>query len=155
VFLPVRGNVDTRIRKLERGDFDALVLALAGLERLGLEAPRAPIPLETCLPAPGQGALALETREDDPATRRLVAVLDDPESAASVAAERGFLAALGAGCLAPAAALARIEGSVLTLEAMVGEPDGTRVRRDVLRGEPHEAVRLGAAMAERLRGPSA
>jgi porphobilinogen deaminase len=81
----VRGNVDTRLAKLARGDFDALVLAVAGIERLGLtEAPYTAIPVATCVPAPGQGALAVETREEDSETRRLVGVLNDPASASCV-----------------------------------------------------------------------
>jgi hydroxymethylbilane synthase len=150
-FTAVRGNVDTRVRKLTEGQFDALILAVAGLDRLGLETPgRVPIPTDICLPAPGQGALGIETRADDAATRRLVAVLNDPGSAASVTAERGFLARLGAGCLAPAAALARIEGGDVVLEAMVGEADGSGVRRDRARGPIAGAAALGAELAGRL-----
>ena len=150
-FTLVRGNVDTRLRKLERGEFDALVLAVAGIERLGLtDAPYTPIPMDLCLPAPGQGALALEVRADDDATRRLVAVLDDPATASSVAAERAFLAALGAGCLAPAAAFARIEAGRLTMDAMVGHPSGRELRRDSIAGDAQNAVALGAAIALRL-----
>ena len=150
-FIAVRGNVDTRVRKLERGEFDALVLAVAGIERLGLSTPgRAPIPTETCLPAPGQGALGLETRDDDAPTRRLVAALDDPDSRAAVTAERAFLAELGAGCLAPAAALARVQGERLVLEAMVGEVDGGSVQRDEAEGSARDAAALGASLAGRL-----
>lgn len=147
----VRGNVDTRLAKLARGDFDALILAVAGIERLGLtEAPYTPIPVAACLPAPGQGALAVEIRADDSGTGRLVGVLHDPASASRVAAERAFLAALGAGCLAPAAALATIAAGRLTVEGMVGEPDGTRVRRDTVSGGLAEAPALGGALALRL-----
>jgi hydroxymethylbilane synthase len=150
-FVAVRGNVDTRVKKLERGEFDALVLAVAGLERLGLKTPgRAPIPTEVCLPAPGQGALGLETRLDDAATIRLVAALDDAASRAAVTAERAFLAELGAGCLAPAAALARVEAERVVLEAMVGEADGASVRRDTASGASRDAAALGASLAGRL-----
>lgn len=150
-FTLVRGNVDTRLRKLDNGDFDALILAVAGIERLGLTtAPYTAMPMDLCLPAPGQGALALEIREGDDATRRLVTVLDDPATAACVAAERGFLAALGAGCLAPAAAYARIEAGTLTMDAMVGHPNGRAIRRDAISGPSTEAEDLGAAIAERL-----
>jgi hydroxymethylbilane synthase len=150
-FTLVRGNVDTRLRKLDRGEFDALVLAVAGIERLGLnQAPYTPIPMDLCLSAPGQGALALEIRADDDATRRLVEVLDDPATACSVAAERAFLRALGAGCLAPAAAFARVESGRLSMEAMVGHPNGRDVRRDFITGEAHDAVALGTAIAVRL-----
>ena len=102
----IRGNVETRLRKLEQGDFDALILAEAGLRRLGLDEHIAQVlPLELLLPAVGQGALALETRGDDRATRQLVAGLDHPPTHAAVLAERAMLAALQGGCLAPIAAL--------------------------------------------------
>lgn len=150
-FTLVRGNVDTRLRKLYEGQFDALILAVAGIERLGLtEAPYAPIPFAICLPAPGQGALAIETRADDDETLGHVRPLNDENTAASVAAERGFLAALGAGCLAPAGALATIAGDVLVLEAMVGYPDGREERRDRIEGAPAAATALGATLATRL-----
>jgi len=151
VITPVRGNVDTRVRKLLRGEFDALVLAAAGLDRLGLEVPgRAPIPPGICLPAPGQGALALETRAEDTATRRLVEALHDPAAASCTTAERSYLAALGVGCLAPAAALARIEAGRLVLDALLADPDGTNLRRARIEGGPGEAEALGRALAERL-----
>ena len=150
-FMPLRGNVDTRIRRLDEGRFDALILAVSGIERLGLtDAPYAPIPVSVCLPAPGQGALAIEIRADDAPTRHLVGPLDDPETAGCVAAERGFLAELGAGCLAPAGALATVAGGTLALEAMVGYPDGSSVLRDRLEGTPGDGETLGAALARRL-----
>ncbi len=150
-FTLVRGNVDTRLRKLDEGQFDALILAVAGIERLELtQAPYTPIPFSLCLPAPGQGALAIETRADDLETRRLVSPLGDANTASSVAAERGFLAALGAGCLAPAGALATVAGTVLVLEAMVGYPDGRSQKRDRIEGAPGDAVALGADLARRL-----
>ena len=149
--LPVRGNVDTRLRKLEEGQFDAVILAVAGIERLGLtQAPYAPIPVSICLPAPGQGALAIETRADDEATREQVAFLHDAATAACVAAERSFLAALGAGCMAPAGALATIAGQTLGLEAMIGTPDGSNLKRDRVEGAISEAAALGEQLARRL-----
>jgi len=150
-FTLVRGNVDTRLRKLDEGQFDALILAVAGIERLELtQAPYTPIPYSLCLPAPGQGALAIEIRAEDAATRRLVSPLNDPQTASCVAAERGFLAALGAGCLAPAGALATVVGDTLLLEAMVGYPDGRSQERDRIEGVPGDAETLGAALARRL-----
>jgi len=150
-FTLVRGNVDTRLRKLDEGQFDALILAVAGIERLELtQAPYAPIPFSLCLPAPGQGALAIETRAEDVETRRLVGPLNDPATASCIAAERGFLAALGAGCLAPAGALATVDGDRLRLEAMVGYPDGRSQKRDRLEGAPGDAAALGADLARRL-----
>jgi hydroxymethylbilane synthase len=151
-FVPVRGNVDTRLRKLDDGEFDALVLAVAGIERLGLtDAPYAPIPFSLCLPAPGQGALAIETRADDATTRGHVMPLGHLATERCVAAERGFLAALGLGCLAPAGALATIAGNTLVLDAMVGSPDGTAQRRARIEGSAGDAEALGEALAQRLR----
>jgi hydroxymethylbilane synthase len=150
-FTLVRGNVDTRLRKLDEGQFDALILAVAGIERLELtKAPYTPIPYSLCLPAPGQGALAIETRADDGETRRLVSPLNDEATAACVAAERGFLAALGAGCLAPAGALATVADGVIRLEAMVGYPDGRSQKRDRAEGAIDGARALGEALARRL-----
>jgi hydroxymethylbilane synthase len=150
-FTLVRGNVDTRLRKLDEGRFDALILATAGIQRLGLnDAPYAPIPPSICLPAPGQGALAIETRVDDRETLRHVTVLDDPGTAACVAAERAFLSALGAGCLAPAGALATLAGGTLVLEAMIGTPDGRRQVRDRMEGASGTAHALGVELARRL-----
>lgn len=147
----VRGNVDTRIRRLREGRFGAIVLAMAGLERLGLdEVPAIPLSPEICLPAPGQGALAVETREDDPRTRERVLVLDDESTRAAVVAERSFLAGLGAGCLAPAGAFGRVEAGSLRLRAMVGDPDGSRLLADGIEGSASEAERLGDALARRL-----
>ena len=150
-FTELRGNVDTRLRKLDEGQFDALILAVSGIERLGLtDAPYAPIPFSLCLPAPGQGALAIEIRADDASARRHVAPLNDEETARCVAAERAFLAALNAGCLAPAGALATIAGETLALDAMVGFPDGSGRKRDRAEGAAGEAEALGAALARRL-----
>ncbi len=150
-FTAVRGNVDTRLAKLARGEFDALVLAVAGIERLGLtEVPYAPIPVSLSLPAPGQGALALEIRAEDAASRDLVRRLDDAEAGSCVAAERSFLASLGAGCLAPAGAIATRAGDRLTIEAMVGTVDGRRQVRDRLAGPAADPIALGAALARRM-----
>lgn len=150
-FSVVRGNVDTRLTKLDEGQFDALILAVSGIERLGLaNVPYTPIPLTLCLPAAGQGALAVETRAGDAETRRLVLPLNDTETASCVAAERAFLAALGAGCLAPAGAVGTVAGETLHLEAMVGDPDGRRQMRDRVEGGLSEAGALGAGLAQRL-----
>lgn len=150
-FTLVRGNVDTRVRKLNEGAFEALILAAAGLTRLGIDAaPWTPIPAEICLPAPGQGALAIETRADDAATIRLVAALDDPVARATVGAERAFLAELGAGCLAPAGALAAVSGETLDVAAMVASLDGRAVRRERVSGPSGDAEALGRAVARRI-----
>lgn len=113
---PLHGNVDTRLRKLAAGDADALVLAVAGLRRLGLESRITEIlPAAVALPAPGQGALAVQVRADDPMARPLVARLDDPATRAAVEAERAFLRASGGGCRAPLGALAEVDGATITI----------------------------------------
>lgn len=157
-FVDLRGNVDTRLRKLDEGACDGLVLAAAGLTRLGIDPSRwAPLPPEECLPAPGQGALAVEARAGDGPTREIASRLGHDASTAAVEAERSFLAALGAGCLAPAGALAVVAGGRLTLEAMVAMPDGSRILREQGTAATGEAMALGLAVAEEIlaRGGSA
>jgi hydroxymethylbilane synthase len=123
----VRGNVDTRLRKLDNGDFDALVLADAGLRRLGLTARIAEVlPQDIMLPAVGQGALGIECRADDPETINALSSLDDPAAHAAITAERTLLACLSGGCLAPVGALAQIEQDRLKLRAVVLNPAGTK-----------------------------
>jgi hydroxymethylbilane synthase len=142
----MRGNVDTRLRKLAEGEWDAIVLARAGLERLGrvAEAGGALDP-EVFVPAPGQGALALETRVGEEGA---VAGLDDPESHARVRAERALTAALGASCHTPVGAYAEALGGSFALTGFAGLPDGSLWIRDRLEGEEPEA--LGRAVAERM-----
>jgi len=150
-FAELRGNVDTRVRKVAAGELDAVVLAVAGLTRLGIDgALWSPIPTEICLPAPGQGAIAIETRAEDGPTRGLVEALDHGATAKAVIAERAYLAALGAGCLAPAGAYARLEGDRLVLDAVVATADGTRAVRDGGAGSPADPVALGWAVAEKI-----
>lgn len=130
---PLRGNVDTRVRKVRNGEYDGIILAAAGLSRLGLAAASAhPLPFEIMLPAPGQGALAVQCRAGDAHTRALLARLDDATVREATSAERAFLEGLGGGCLAPIAAHAWIDNGTLTLEGFVAAPDGStavRVRR--------------------------
>ncbi len=122
---PIRGNVDTRLRLLDEGKYDAIVLAEAGLKRLGWDNRISCIlPRDWMLPAVGQGALGLETRSSDQATRELIQPLDDPATHASVIAERALLATLRGGCLAPVGAWGRIEQDVLQLDAVVLDPQG-------------------------------
>jgi len=148
---PVTGNVDTRVRKLAEGRFDALVLALAGIERLGITGVGVkPLSTSVCLPAVGQGALAVETRESDSTTRGMVAFLADDSTTRAVSAERSFLRRLGGGCLAPATAFARVEAGRIRIEAVVGEPDGQRLLRDWAEGESTRGDALGDAIAARL-----
>ncbi|MDC0742454.1 hydroxymethylbilane synthase [Polyangium mundeleinium] len=152
--LPLRGNVDTRLRKLEEGQVDAIVLALAGLKRLGLER-RATEILDPAvmLPAIGQGALGIECREADEETRRALAPLDDPETSVRVAAERGVMVALGADCRTPVAAHAVRTDEGLWIRAMIAEADGTRPRmgeRRVVWPSAAEATRVGLDLGQEL-----
>jgi hydroxymethylbilane synthase len=147
----LRGNVDTRLQRWRAGDFDAIVLAAAGLARLGVTEPAArPLPTDVLLPAVGQGALALECRAGDAATRTLLVALDDPPSAAAVAAERGFLHGIGGDCNTPLAAHAIVAGDRLALRAQVSDLDGTRFLEDAVDGAAADAVGLGRALADRL-----
>jgi hydroxymethylbilane synthase len=147
----LRGNVDTRLQRWRAGDFDAIVLAAAGLARLGVTEPAArPLSTDELLPAVGQGALALECRTADTATRTLLAALDDPPSAAAVAAERGFLHGIGGDCNTPLAAHAIVTGGRLALRAQVSDLDGTRFLEDTIDGAAADAVGLGRALADRL-----
>ena len=165
-FKDIRGNVDTRISMVRDGALDAVVLARAGLARLGRldEVTEALDPLQV-LPAPGQGALAVECRTDDTATREALAVLDDPDTRACVTAERAVLAALEAGCSAPIGALAEVvegeDGLELSLRAFVGSVDGAVDLRRSLVGPVGDAESLGHRLAavlledgtDLLRGP--
>jgi hydroxymethylbilane synthase len=153
---PVRGNVDTRLGKLAAGDFGAMVLALAGLERLGLDrVPYCKLPVALCLPAVGQGALALETRADDEEARQVLAVLDDRTTHRVVDAERAFLHELGGGCLAPATAFGTLEASRLQLCAAVGDADGVELIRDEEAGPAESAEQIGVRLAQRMIGAGA
>jgi len=146
-----RGNVDTRLRKLDEGTYDAIVLACAGLNRLGLtdRISQRLSPL-FCLPAVGQGALALEVRVDDDKTLRLVNGIHHPDTAACVQAERGFQFGLSGGCSVPAAALATIEADELTLRAIIAAPDGSHVMTETASGSRRDARQLGLRAAELL-----
>jgi hydroxymethylbilane synthase len=149
---PVRGNVDTRMRKLREGEVGALVLAVAGIDRLGLgHLPMQVLDESVCVPAVGQGALALEIRESDATTAAIVEPLRHAASTARIDAERAFLRRLGGGCLAPATAHARMLHERLYVEAMVGDPSGTSLLLERENGEPGEAAAIGARLAQRLR----
>jgi hydroxymethylbilane synthase len=148
---PARGNVDTRIRRLREGQWDALVLARAGLARLSRLEEIAEVFAESLmLPAAGQGALGIVARADDVETRALLSRIDDLASHGEVIAERSALACLEAGCRAPVAALARVAERSLTLEAAVFALDGSRVLRETRSGDAADAVGLGRAVAETL-----
>jgi len=150
-FIVLRGNVDTRLRRWREGDFDAIILAAAGLERLGVDEPAAhPIAIDILLPAVGQGALALECREDDLATRTLLGALDDPASAQAIAAERSFLVAIGGDCNTPLAAHATVTALRLRLRAQVSDIAGERWLEDTAEGDAHDGASIGRGLADRL-----
>ncbi|HET8599183.1 MAG TPA: hydroxymethylbilane synthase [Segeticoccus sp.] len=159
---PIRGNVDTRIQLVRRGEVDAIVLARAGLARLGrLDEATDTLEPEDVLGAAGQGALAVECRADDDPTIELLSAIDDPRSRAEVAAERSLLATLEAGCTAPIGARARISMAshgtqpVLTLEAFIGREDGTAGLRRSRSGRVTGADQVGRELAELLLGDGA
>ena len=149
--LSLRGNVGTRLSKLDAGDYDAIVLAAAGLIRLG-EAGRITQRLDTdvCLPAIGQGAIGIECRRDDERVHELIAVLDDEETHLCVAAERAMNARLEGGCQVPIAGHAVLEGGQIHLEGLVGRPDGSEVIRGRRSGSRDAAEEIGRALAEEL-----
>ena len=148
----IRGNVDTRLRKLDEGQYDAVLLAAAGLERLGWLDRAAEIlePSVMC-PAIGQGALAVQIRADDTTTRKLVSSLNDPATQTAVAAERAMLAALGGGCQVPLGGHARLDQRRLTLSAIVVSPDGSESVATAVEGDPREPEALGRKAAANLR----
>lgn len=149
--VPLRGNVDTRIRKMKSGEVDAVILAAAGLKRLGLVSQiREMLPVDQIIPAIGQGALGLEVRENDRDTVALLAFLNHRETEVTVRAERSFLKELQGGCQVPMGAFARLRGGELHLEAMVGEPDGTRILRDRIQGDEESPDGLGIELARRM-----
>ncbi len=150
-FLPVRGNLGTRLRKLDGGEYDALVLAAAGLRRLGrVDRIATTVPVEVCVPAPGQGIIAVEIRDDDARMETVVAQIDDPHAAAALRAERAVVTRLGGGCQMPIGALAEIDGAELSVRGVVIAPDGTRVVRGAATGPIADAERLGSSVADQM-----
>jgi hydroxymethylbilane synthase len=148
---PIRGNVDTRLRKLESGEYDALILAAAGLRRLGRDNSITQyLGPDLVLPAVGQGAVAVETREDDPYVNKLVNSIQDNVTRIACDAERSFLKALGGGCLVPIAALAQIEGQTLIIEGLVASPDGAEIVRGNEAGPATNPVAIGIGLADQL-----
>jgi len=152
-FTPIRGNLDTRLRKLDEGEHDALVLAAAGLRRLG-SASRISmaLPADACVPAPGQGIVAVETREDDGAIRDVIQLINDPAADAALTAERALVAALGGGCQTPVGALATMAegGKTLELTAIVVALDGSRAVRGEGRGPLSDAAIVGRDVGAQL-----
>lgn len=150
-FKAVRGNVDTRLRKLDEGGFDALVLAAAGMRRLGFgERISAAIPPADCVPAPGQGIVAVEVRTGDDRVRRALQPLHDAQAGAALAAERALVAALGGGCQLPLGGIAVPRGSDLEMHAVVCSTDGSRTVRGHAVAPAAEPERLGRSVAEEL-----
>ena len=149
---PLRGNVDTRLRKLEQGEYDAVILALAGLKRLGkTQLVKQIMSPEVMCPAAGQGALAIEIREDDAATRDILKFLDDTDARTATTCERALLNRLGGGCQVPIGALAEVLEGKLHLDSIVADPDGARTLRDSRDGDDPEKLgdEAGAALLAR------
>jgi hydroxymethylbilane synthase len=147
----LRGNVQTRLARLDGGEYDAILLACAGLERLGLAARiRCPLTPEQSLPAIGQGVLAIETRADDATTAAAIAGLDEPQTHIRIAAERAVNRRLEGSCHLPVAAHATHDGVDLRLRAAVGRPDGSCMIRDEIAGPIAAAEALGYRLADRL-----
>ena len=151
-FQNIRGNLDTRLRKLDAGDYDLLVLAAAGLRRLGYSSRiSAVIPVEDCIPAPGQGIIAVEIRTGDDAARRACAAINDPDASTALAAERAVVTALGGGCQMPIGAVAiPLAGGALELHAVVASLDGSRIIRYKGRGLRDAPADLGRQVAAGL-----
>jgi hydroxymethylbilane synthase len=151
-FVPIRGNLDTRLRKLDEGEHHALILAAAGLRRLGFASRISfPLPPAACVPAPGQGIVAVEIRRDDDGVRQAVERINDTETAAALTAERAVVAALGGGCQTPVGVLATAAGAdALELVAAVAALDGSRVVRGTASGPRSDAERIGTELAARL-----
>jgi hydroxymethylbilane synthase len=169
---PLRGNVDTRLRKLEQGDYDAIILASAGLKRLGkTELIKQIIPAEIMCPAAGQGALGIEIREGDTKTGDLLAFLNDPNARAATTCERALLNSLGGGCQVPIGAFAEVRftaaseavepvgvlapGMIIHLESIVADPDGTKLLRDSRDGDDPEKLGYEAGASLLKRGGDA
>jgi len=149
--LDVRGNVDTRLRKLDEGKYDAIVLAAAGLRRLGLDDRISELlEPEVMCPAVGQGALAVETRDDSGEAREVCRRLDHAATRIAVTAERAVLAALGGGCQVPIGAYATLDGSSVNIRSVVVSPDGAQVIRKEARGPASDAAALGRALGDEL-----
>jgi len=147
----LRGNVNTRLKKLDDGEYDAIILASAGLKRLGFEQRiRCCLEPEESLPSVGQGAVGIETRSDDKEVKKLLAPLEDSDTTLRVLAERAMNETLNGGCQVPLAGYAVLEGDQIYLRGLVGEPDGSLILRAEIRGAAQAAVSLGVKLAEDL-----
>lgn len=150
-FVDIRGNIDTRLRKLDEGEFDAIVLAYAGIHRLGLDDRITErIPFDICLPAVGQGALGVQARVGDDDVLAALSVLNHPESMIAVDAERSLMRVLGGGCSVPFGALAFVDGDVLTLHGVLASSDGGRIVRGKVVGSTIDIESVGRELADVL-----
>jgi hydroxymethylbilane synthase len=151
--VPLRGNVETRLRKLQAGDFDATVLAVAGLKRLGLlAAATSMLDPDEFVPAAGQGAIGIETRHGDAKTRALVAAINDADTATALAAERAFLAVLDGSCRTPIGGYARVNGDSIRFRGLIAKTDGSEVLDVSREGHRADAAKLGADAGRELKG---
>lgn len=147
----LRGNVDTRLRKLDEGQMDAIILAAAGLERLGYgERIKEVIPAKVCLPAVGQGALAIESRDNDDEVRNMLAFLNDEATKQATDAERAFLGLLEGGCQVPIGVHADVENGEIRIEAIIAELDGKKILRDTIVGKAANAAELGRELGKKM-----
>ncbi len=154
--IPLRGNVETRLRKMAGGELGAVILAAAGLTRLGMASKITEyLPVSLMLPAVGQGAIGIEIRENDEETRSLVGFLNDAETSSCVHAERAFMKALDGDCQAPVGAFATVDGAMLNVAGLVASPDGRELVRQQIDGSVKEAVSLGENLAKALLGQGA
>jgi hydroxymethylbilane synthase len=152
----LRGNVDTRLRRLDEGGLDAILLACAGLERLGIgHHVTEQLDLELSLPAVGQGVIGIECREDDDASRSALAALHHEDTYTRLRAERAFAATLGGSCHSPIAAHATLDQGLLTVRGFIGAPEGDETYRDRISGAPADAESLGRALAARMQSSGA
>jgi hydroxymethylbilane synthase len=149
LFKPLRGNVNTRLAKLDSGDYDAIILAVAGLKRLGMEA-RVRATMDETIPAIGQGILAVEYRRERADLARLFAEFEVAETACAARAERAFGLLVEGSCEVPVGALARVSAGSVTIEGFIGMPDGTRLVREHASGRCGDAQSLGASLGEKL-----
>ncbi len=150
-FSDLRGNLDTRLKKLEQGDYDAIIMAAAGMKRLGMHFPdHAPLSFDICLPAVGQGSLALECRRDDTETMAIAQKVNHDNTMREITAERHFLSTLGGGCSMPIAALAKVTDTTLQINGMVGDPDTVRMVRSDLSTKATRYDSAGQELGRRI-----
>ena len=149
--VPIRGNIDTRIRKIVTENLDGIIIAAAGMKRMGRAAEISQyIPLEVMMPSAGQGVLGIEVREDDDKTRDLISPLNHSDTVVEISAERAFLRHLGGGCQVPIAGIASKQGDTLIIKGLVGSVDGRVMIMDEIRGNSQDAEDMGCTLAERI-----